>query len=79
VREANWKYTELPVTPGEPDSEFEIELYDLQNDPLELNSLHNDLAQAMRIINMKARLRALRGMQWPDDSDPAAEEPDDDE
>jgi hypothetical protein len=64
--------------PGEPMSDFEYELYDLQNDPLELNSLHNDLSLAMRRANMKARLHQLRPL-WPDDSDAAAEEPDDDE
>jgi arylsulfatase A-like enzyme len=79
VREAGWKYTELPLLPGDPISPFDVELYDLVNDPLELNSLHDDPTQAARILSMKARLRVLRGPQWPDDSDPAAEEPDDDE
>jgi arylsulfatase A-like enzyme len=78
VREAGWKYTELPVTPGDPMTTFELELYDLQNDPLELTSLHNDPTQAMRIANMAARLRQLRPL-WPDDSDATVEEPDDDE
>jgi arylsulfatase A-like enzyme len=78
VREAEWKYTELPVSPGDPMSTFEIELYDLVNDPLELDSLHNDPAQAMRMASMAARLRQLRPL-WPDDSDAASEEPDDDE
>jgi N-acetylglucosamine-6-sulfatase len=78
VREANWKYTELPLMPGNPLSDFEYELYDLQNDPLELTSLHNEPSLAMRMANMYARLRQLRPL-WPDDSDAAAEEPDDDE
>ena len=33
VREAHWKYTELPVTPGDPTTAFEHELYDLVSDP----------------------------------------------
>lgn len=74
VREAGWKYTELPVMPGDPLTTFEIELYDLVNDPLELNSLHDDPVQAGRIANMAARLRQLRPL-WPLDSDPAAELP----
>jgi arylsulfatase A-like enzyme len=78
VREAGWKYTELPVTPGDPMTTFELELYDLQNDPLELTSLHDDPTQALRIASMAARLRQLRPL-WPDDSDATVEEPDDDE
>jgi arylsulfatase A-like enzyme len=78
VRDHQWKYTELPVTPGDPFTTFEYELYDLDNDPLELASLHNDPMQAMRMANMAARLRQLRPL-WPDDSDPAAEEDEDDE
>jgi arylsulfatase A-like enzyme len=78
VREAEWKYTELPLTPGDPLSEFEFELYDLVNDPLELDSKHNDPTQAGRIASMKARLHQLRPL-WPDDSDATAEEIDDDE
>ena len=53
-------------------------LYDLVNDPLELNSLDEDPAQEMRKASMKARLLQLRPL-WPDDSDAASEEPDDDE
>ena len=78
VREHEWKYTELPITPGDPFSDFEYELYDLVNDPLELNSLDDDPAQTMRMASMYARLRQLRPL-WPDDSDAAAEEVDDDE
>src|SRR5262245_59098494 len=39
VREDRWKYTETPVTPGDPGTAFEFELYDLLNDPYELTSL----------------------------------------
>lgn len=78
VREHQWKYTELPVTPGDPLTTFEYELYDLVNDPLELTSLHNDPTQTLRMANMAVRLRQLRPL-WPDDSDAAAEEDEDDE
>ena len=57
---------------------YEYELYDLVNDPLELNSLDDDPTQALRMDNMAARLRQLRPL-WPDDSDATEEEPDDDE
>ena len=75
VREARWKYNELPVTPGDPNTAFERELYDLQNDPLELNNVASDPANAQRIIDMAARLRQLRPT-WPGDSDSTVEDPD---
>jgi arylsulfatase A-like enzyme len=78
VRDGQWKYTELPLLPGNPLTDFEYELYDLLNDPLELNSLDDDPTQALRMDNMAARLRQLRPL-WPDDSDATEEEPDDDE
>jgi hypothetical protein len=39
VREEQWKYTEIPVTPGDPATLFETELYDLWNDPYELENV----------------------------------------
>lgn len=78
VREAQWKYTELPVTPGAADTTFELELYDLANDPSELVNLAGDPAQATRIAAMALRLRAIRP-NWPLDSDSTVELPEDDE
>jgi arylsulfatase A-like enzyme len=78
VREAQWKYTEIPVTPGDPMTTFELELYDLVNDPYELTSLHADPGQAARIATMAARLRQLR-QNWPVDSDPNGPDPSEDE
>jgi arylsulfatase A-like enzyme len=74
VRDAGWKYVELPLTPGDPNTAFERELYDLQADPLELNNLAADPGQAARITSMAARLRELRPT-WPGDSDPTVEDP----
>ena len=65
----NWKYVEHPVMPGAPDTTFEVELYDLANDPFELESLHADPQHAVRRAAMAARLRQLRP-SWPIDSDP---------
>jgi N-acetylglucosamine-6-sulfatase len=78
VREAQWKYTELPVTPGDPTTTFEYELYDLVNDPLELDNLADDPVHAPRMAAMAARLREIRP-SWPGDSDSTVEDPDDDE
>jgi arylsulfatase A-like enzyme len=81
LREARWKYTEQPVTPGDPDTLFETELYDLDTDPYELENLAADPAHALRVTEMATRLRALRP-SWPVDSDPGGpdepEDPDDD-
>jgi arylsulfatase A-like enzyme len=80
VREAQWKYTELPITVGDPATAFELELYDLAADPYELENLAGDPAQVERIERMARRLRELRP-SWPRDSDPGGEdppEPDDD-
>jgi N-acetylglucosamine-6-sulfatase len=80
VREAQWKYTELPMTLGDAATTFERELYDLAADPYELENRAGDLAQAERIERMALRLRELRPA-WPLDSDPGGEdppEPDDD-
>jgi len=75
VRDQRWKYTELPITPGDPMTGFEYELYDLQTDPLELNNVEGVLANAQRKIDMKARLHQIRPA-WPSDSDPTVEDPD---
>ncbi|HSP99291.1 MAG TPA: sulfatase [Candidatus Dormibacteraeota bacterium] len=75
VREADWKYTELPVTPGDPLTAFELELYDLVNDPLELDNQANNPLYAARVAAMAARLRVLRPL-WPFDADPLFEDPD---
>ena len=75
VRESRWKYTELPVTPGDPDTAFETELYDLLADPYEqVNVAAENPAQT---AIMATRLRALRP-NWPVDSDPMGPDPDED-
>jgi N-acetylglucosamine-6-sulfatase len=76
VREAQWKYTELPVTLGDPFTAFELELYDLAADPYELDNLAADPQHAERIAALAARLRELRP-SWPADTDPGADEPGD--
>ncbi len=78
VREGQWKYTEIPVTPGDPNTTFEKELYDLLNDPYELTNVASDPQHAVRIAQMAARLRQLR-QNWPIDSDPNGPDPDEDE
>ena len=82
VREGQWKYTEIPVTPGAPETgdpgEFERELYDLVNDPYELQNVATDPQHATRITSMRLRLRQLRPF-WPVDSDPNGPDPDEDE
>jgi arylsulfatase A-like enzyme len=75
VRDAQWKYIETPVTPGDPVTAFEIELYDLAHDPLELSSVAALPAHAERVSAMAARLRVLRPT-WPADSDDQPEDPD---
>ena len=75
VREERWKYTELPVTPGDPNTTFERELYDLQNDPLELTNVSSDTGNAQRISDMAARLRQSRPT-WPGDSDSTIDDDD---
>jgi arylsulfatase A-like enzyme len=74
LREERWKYTELPIAPGDPTTDFELELYDLWNDPYELDSLHAFPEHAARIDAMAARLRELRP-SWPRDSAPTDEDP----
>jgi hypothetical protein len=39
VRDGQWKYIEIPVTQGDPDTTFELELYDLIADPYELTNV----------------------------------------
>ncbi len=78
IRESQWKYTEIPVTPGDPNTLFQRELYDLLNDPYELTNVASDPQHAVRITNMAARLRQLRS-NWPVDSDPNGPDPAEDE
>jgi N-acetylglucosamine-6-sulfatase len=78
VREAQWKYTETPLTPGDPNTAFEYELYDLLADPYELANVAGDPQHAARIAQMAMRLRQLRP-NWPIDSDPNGPDPDEDE
>jgi N-acetylglucosamine-6-sulfatase len=78
VRESQWKYTETPLTPGSPTTLFDLELYDLVNDPYELTNVASDPQHAARITQMAARLRQLR-QNWPVDSDPNGPDPDEDE
>jgi arylsulfatase A-like enzyme len=81
VHEDQWKYTEIPLVPGDPGTGFQIELYDLLNDPYELQNVAGNPLHATRIADMAVRLRALR-QNWPVDSDPGSpdppEDPDDD-
>jgi arylsulfatase A-like enzyme len=77
VREAQWKYTEIPLVPGDPGSAFERELYDLVNDPYELTNVASDPEHAVRIATMAARLRQLRP-NWPVDADAGAPDPPED-
>jgi len=77
VHEAQWKYTEIPVVPGDPATPFETELYDLVADPYELQNVATDPQHAARIAAMAARLRELRP-NWPVDSDPNGPDPDED-
>jgi arylsulfatase A-like enzyme len=78
VREEQWKYTEIPVTPGSVGTAFERELYDLDADPYEQTNVASDPQHAARITAMGMRLRQLRP-NWPIDSDPNGPDPDEDE
>jgi len=77
VREARWKYTELPVDETDPATTFEYELYDLADDPGELNNVAGDPAHAQRLVDMGLRLRQLRP-NWPGDANPNGPDPDED-
>jgi N-acetylglucosamine-6-sulfatase len=78
VREGQWKYTEIPVYPGNADTPFERELYDLVSDQYEETNVASDPQHAERIATMAARLRQLRQF-WPTDSDPNGPDPEEDE
>jgi arylsulfatase A-like enzyme len=78
VRDEQWKYVELPITPGDPNTTFEIELYDLLADPYEETSLHADPQHAARMAAMATRLRQIRP-NWPIDSDPTGPDPEEDD
>ena len=78
VREAQWKYTEIPVIPGDLNTTFEKELYDLANDPYELQNVASDPQHAARIASMAARLRQLRPF-WPIDSNPNGPDPEEED
>jgi arylsulfatase A-like enzyme len=81
VREERWKYTEIPTVPGDPNTTYETELYDLLNDPYELVNVVGDPQHAARVAAMAARLRQLRP-NWPVDADAGGpdlpEDPEDD-
>jgi len=78
VREAQWKYTEIALTPGDPNTLFDRELYDLISDPYEESNVASDPANATRVATMAARLRQLR-QNWPVDADPNGPDPEEDE
>jgi arylsulfatase A-like enzyme len=77
VRETQWKYTEIPLDPGNPLSTFEIELYDLVADPYELENVATNPIHATRIAAMATRLRELRP-NWPVDADAGGVDPPED-
>ncbi len=77
VRDERWKYVELPVTPGDPMTAFEVELYDLLTDPYELENVAAAPEHATRVATMAARLRALRP-NWPVDADAGGPDPPED-
>ncbi|MEO6029967.1 MAG: sulfatase [Candidatus Binatia bacterium] len=78
VRESQWKYTEIPVTPGNPATTFDRELYDLAADPYEQSNLASAPEHATRVTTMGLRLRELRP-NWPVDSDPNGPDPNEDD
>jgi arylsulfatase A-like enzyme len=78
VHEAQWKYTEYPLIPGDVGTTFETELYDLVSDPYELTNVASDPQHAARITSMATRLRQLRP-NWPVDSDPNGPDPDEED
>jgi len=76
VRDSQWKYTEIPLDPGNPATLFDVELYDLAADPYE----ETNVAAANPTITttMAIRLRTLRP-NWPVDSDPNGPDPAEDD
>jgi arylsulfatase A-like enzyme len=74
IREASWKYIEIPTFLQPPNPAFERELYDLAADPLELNNLASDQAYQQRVNDMSARIPLFRPF-WPIDADPTLEDP----
>jgi N-acetylglucosamine-6-sulfatase len=74
VREQQWKYTEIALSPGDPATQFDRELYDLSSDRYEETNVAADPQHAARVTAMAARLRQLRP-NWPIDSDPNGPDP----
>jgi hypothetical protein len=72
VREAQWKYTEIALDPGNPLTTFDTELYDLLADPYEETNVA--AANPARTAMMATRLRQLRP-NWPIDADPNGPDP----
>jgi arylsulfatase A-like enzyme len=72
VREAQWKYTEIALDPGNPLTTFDTELYDLLADPYEETNVA--AANPARAAMMATRLRQLRP-NWPIDADPNGLDP----
>ena len=66
LHEGQWKYGEYARDPG-PNPLKDTELYDLANDPYELENIADDPAQATRVQDMADKLRAIRP-QWPQDA-----------
>ncbi len=58
VRTDRWKYIRYPHGDGKPDRHL-AELYDLKNDPGELNNLINDPDHAERVTELRALLDEL--------------------
>ena len=76
VRESQWKYTEIPLDPGNPATLFDVELYDLATDPYEETNVA--ATNPTRTATMATRLRQLRP-NWPVDSDPNGPDPAEDD
>jgi arylsulfatase A-like enzyme len=74
VRGSRWKYTELPLAPGNPLTGFEKELYDLTTDRFELNNLSADPSHTGLMNDLALRLRQIRP-NWPLDSASSIEDP----